>query len=230
MNKVLVFIIGLLFALPGWADNLEPMLNKVSLDLHSERWVTTDTGLVTVRVNAAVNNQGIDKLQMDVMQKLNLLSNRGEWHVVSFDRQLDNTGLESIQIVAQARLPQSELAQLRTKAKNISKPGVTFVIDDIQFSPSEDEMQQAKVALRADIYQQAKAEIDMLNKAYPDQKFYIHTVDFTQPNPIAPMPMMQNQVMLAKVAVRPEPLNIGNKVTMDARVIVTSMPDAVARA
>jgi hypothetical protein len=231
-SSVLLLVVSILFSFPVWADvNLEPLLNKVILQLQAEQWVTTKTALLTVGVNAAVTDQGIDKVQTDVMQKLNQLSNKGEWHIVSFDRQQDKSGLESIQISAQARLPQSELSNLRDKAKAISKPGETFTIDNVQFTPSDDELRQAAISLRNTIYQQAKAEIDALNKVYTDQKYYLHQIDFTLPPPI--MPMAENTMAMARVSGgmsrSAPPLLIGNKQALQASVILAAMPDQVAQ-
>lgn len=229
MRKLYWLILGFLFAHPVWADiSLDPLLNKVSLQLRSEQWVTTKTALVSVSANASVSDQGIVNVQSDVMQKLNQLSNKGEWHIVSFDRQLDKSGLESIQIMAQARLPQTELGNLRDKAKAISKPGETFTITNVQFIPSEDEIRQSNIALRNNIYQQAKAEMDALNNLYPEQKYYLFRMDFMTP-PVGepPMPMAQNTMMMAKMAYTqaPPPLSVGNKVELQANVILASAPD-----
>ncbi len=221
-------MLGLLFSFPAWADvQLDALLNKITLQMQAEQWVTTKTALVNVGINAAVTDQGIEKIQADVMQKLNQLSNQGEWHVVTFNRQLDSSGLESIQIVAQARLPQSELINLRTKAKSISKPGETFTIDNIQFSPSDDELRQANITLRNNLYQQAKSEVDALNKIYPDQKYYLHQIDFSYSPPVEPMAMAQNTALMARAAARP--LSVGNKVQLQAMVVIASLPDAIVQ-
>jgi hypothetical protein len=233
MKKFFYLLTGILIALPAWADNdLEPLLNKVTLQLQSEQWVTTKTALVNVSVNAAVSDQGIDQVQADVMQKLGQISSKGDWHIVSINRQQDSSGLENMQIAAQARLPQSELAGLRSKAKSASKPGETFTVDNIQFTPSEDEVRQANSLLRNNIYQQAKAEVDALNKVYPEQKYYLHQVDFNfSPPPIEPMPMAQNAMVLTKsVRMGPSlPLSVGNKVQLQASVVLASMPDQLAQ-
>ncbi|SRR5579883_2120001 len=208
-----------LFSTPAWADiNLEPLLNRVTLQLHAEEWVTTKTALVSVGVNAAVSDQGIEKLQSGVLQQLKQLSTQGDWHIVSFDRQLDKSGLETVQITAQARLQQTELAGLRTKAKAMSKPGETFTIDNVQFIPSEDELRQANNELRNLIYQQAKAEMDTLNKLYPDQKYYLHQIDFAFPP--APGPLV-----MAKMAPAAAPLSVGNKQELQATVVLAAAPD-----
>lgn len=229
MNKLLLSIVGILMAFPAWADvNLEPLLNRVNLQLNAEQWITTKTALVTVGVNAAVTDQGIDKVQNEIMKKLSQLSSQGEWHLVSFDRQQDKTGLETIQILAEARLPQTDLADLRNKAKSISKPGETFTIDNVQFIPSHDEIRQANIALRSNIYQQVKTEIDTLNKTYTDQKYYVHTIDFLM-GP-APMPMARN-MMMAKTVNAPEssPLSVGNRQELQAMVVLASMPEQIAQ-
>lgn len=227
MKKFLLLIGMLCFAISARAEvNLEPLLNKVSLQLKTEQWVTTKTALVNVGINAAVADQGIDKIQTEVMQKLNDISNKSEWHIVSFNRQQDTSGLESIQIVAQARLPQTELTGMRDKAKTISKPGETFTIDNVQFVPSEEELLQANIALRNNLYQQAKAEIDVLNKIYPEQKYYLHQMDFITSSPVEPVPMMATMMPKA-VNLRAAPLSVGNKITLQANVILAAMPNQI---
>ena len=228
MKKIYLFIFATLLSFPAWADiDLEPLLNKITLQLHAEQWVTTKTALVNVAINAAVTDQNIDKVQNEVMQKLSKFSDKGEWHMLSFTRQQDKSGLESIQMSAQARLPQSELTGLRDKAKAISKPGETFTIDSVQFVPSDEELRQANADLRNSIYSRAKAEIDIINKQYTDQKYYLHQIDFVT-QPIVPMPMPMNAMMkMAPMAAAP--LSIGNKQELQATVVIASMPDQVSQ-
>lgn len=229
MNKLGCVVLGMMLATPVFADaDMSTLLNKVTLQLHAEKWVTTKTALVSVSVNAAVSDAGIEKIQNQVLEKLTQLSNQGEWHILNYTRQQDKSGLESIQISAQARLPQSELINLRSKTKNLSKPGETYTLDDVQFTPAEEDITQANSQLRNIVYQQAKAEIDTLNKMYPEQKYYLYRIDF---NMNMPMPMMaasyNNTQAMAKVAVAP--LNVGNKMDMTATVTVASMPDTLAK-
>lgn len=231
MKKIYMFILTLLFSLPVWADvDIGPLLNKVTLQLQSQQWVTTKTALVYAGVNAAVADQGIGNVQADVLNKLKQLSDKGEWHVISFDRSLDQSGLERVQISAQARLPQSELSGLRDKAKQISKPGETYTIDNVLFTPSDEEMQQANTALRNDLYQQAKTEIDTLNKIYPDQKYYLYSIDFGSA-PISPVPMAENTMYMGKAAMMrtAAPIAVGNKAQLQATVVIASLPDVVVQ-
>lgn len=215
------------------AISLDPLLNKITLQLKAEQWVTTQTALVNVNVNAAISDQNIANLQSSVLQKLKGLAD-GDWHIVSFVRQQDQSGLESIQIAAQARLAQTNLGDLRNKAKSLSKPGETYTIANVDFVPSDDEYRNANSSLRNNIYQQIKTEIDAINKIYPEQKFYLHTVDFLSN---VPMPMAQNYAMKTLAAgaaiggaeqVAP-PLNVGNKVELRATVEIAAMPDYVVQ-
>lgn len=217
------------------AISLEPFLNKVTLQLKAEQWITTQTALVNVNINAAVSDQNIANLQNDVLQKLKQLADTGDWHIITFDRQQDQSGLESIQIAAQARLPQTNLANLRDKAKAMSKPGETYTIDSVQFVPSESEIRQANTNLRNNIYQQIKMEIDTINKMYPDQKFYVHNINFIFNQP-APMAMAQMAMPMKAVGeagaanlASPTPLAVGNKAELNARIEIAAMPEQLAQ-
>lgn len=221
---VFTLVCSLLFS-SVWADNsLEPLLNKVTLRLSAEQWVTTKTALVTIGVNASVSDADLGKIQSGIMDHLNKIS-KADWHIVSFNRNQDQSGLEKIQASAQARLEQSELSGLRDKAKSITKPGETYTIDNVEFTPSDAEIRAANVVLRNDIYQQIKMEMDTLSKSYPDQKYYVHDVNFL--NEIMPMsmPRAENMMLAAKVS-RAEPMMVGDKVRLTATIVLAAAPNA----
>jgi len=221
-----------LFVLPlAWAEGeqADALLNRVTVHLTAEQWVTTKTALVTIGVNAGVSDVGVVKLQDEVLNKLGKISDQGVWHIVSLDRTQDQSGLEKIQISAQARLPSSALSGLRDQAKAISKPGETFTVDNILFTPSEDEFRAANADLRSNIYQQAQIEIDRLNKAYPSQKFYLHAIDFVGFPP--PIPVAQNtfvSVRMAQGTVTRE-LPVGDKLVVNATVTLAAVPDQLVK-
>ena len=224
-NKWLGVLVSFFIALPAWADiNVEPLLNKVSLQLNAEQWVATKTALVTVGINVSVSDNDLGKIQSNMMDKLNQLAGKGEWHIISFDRSQDQSGLERIQASAQARLAESALAGLRDKAKAISKPGETFTLDNVQFTPSEDELRDANNALRNRIYAQAKTELDQLNKQFPDQKYYLHQINFL--GDIVPTPMPQNKVMFAGIgSANSSNFAVGDKLRITATVVLAGAPN-----
>lgn len=222
---VCVFSSPLAFAGNNGAESL---LNKVKFRLNAEQWVASQTALVTVGLNAGVSDAGMASIQAEVIKKLNQIASQAQWHVVSFTRSLDQSGLEKVQISAQARLPSSALPTLRDKAKALSKPGETFTLDNVQFTPSEDEIRAANIQLRSNLYTQAKEELDRVNKAYPEQKFYIHDVDFMEGMPPGPMP--QPMYMTANMragggANEAANIAVGDKITLWATVTLAATPD-----
>ncbi len=225
MRKWCVMLFALFFMVPAWSDtNVEALLNNVTLRLNAEQWVTTKTALVTIGINVSVSDNDLGKAQSRIMDKLNQLT-KAEWHILTFDRTQDQSGLEKVQASAQARLPSSELAGLREKAKTITKPGETYTLDNVQFVPTEDEMRAANTVLRNNIYQQAKTELDQLNKLYPEQKYYIHQINFV--SEMMPGPM---QAKFAAMGVAGNnggaPLDVGDKLRISALVILASAPNA----
>jgi hypothetical protein len=224
--RLLMTVLMAFLAIPAWADMKEDaLLNKITLRLSAEQWVTTQSALVTVGVNAGTNSAGVEKIQDEVLKKLKDISNQGEWHIISLDHSQDQSGLEKIQISAQARLPSAALANLRDNAKKISKAGETFNVDNILFTPSEEELRAANIQLRNNIYQQARNEIDNINKAYPDQKYYLHGIDFTGNVVTAPMP--QNTFVSVRMTqgIVTKDLPVGDKLTIFATVVLAAVPE-----
>lgn len=221
--RIITFVLfSLLLSMNVWADNsYEPLLNTVTLELNAEQWVTTQTALVTVGVNATVSGGGLEKTQSTVMAKLNQISNKGIWHIISFNRSLNQSGLEQIQIAGQARLPSTDLSGLRDRAKAITKPGETYTLENVEFTPSEAELRDANTNLRAGIYQQAKNELATLVKIYPEQHYYLHSVDFIG-RVVTPQPM---NAMYAKMASPAgTSISVGNKLVITATVVLAAAP------
>jgi hypothetical protein len=217
--RYLTIIFLLLCTTPIFADNpYEPLLNTVTMQFNAEQWVTTKTAVVTVGVNASVSGNALGKTQSEILTKLSKLSNKDEWHIISFNRSLDQSGLERVQVQATARLPSDELSGLRDRAKAISIPGETYTLDNVEYRPSDIELRDANTHLRNDVYTQAK------NELYPDQKFYIHNINFygdlVQPQPKAML------MAVAGAESNSRQLSVGDKLKISATVIFASAPNA----
>jgi hypothetical protein len=228
MRILSLLLMSLLIASPAMADDCrhDGMLNKVVLKLTAEQWVATKSALVSVTVNASVNGSGLDKVQDEVLKKLSDISSQGEWHITSFDRSLDTSGLEKVVITAQARVPSNALSNLRDRAKQISKPGETFNLDNVAFTPSEDELRQANADLRTNIYVQAKDELDRLNKLYSDQHYFVHDIDFVGDlvnGPIVVPGANYMRAMAAPMAASPG-LAVGDKLIITATITLAAPP------
>jgi hypothetical protein len=146
--------------------------------VQGEMWATTNTAKVVTRINSVLNKAGLEQAYNQTLQKLANISNKGNWHITSFNRSIDKSGLEQVEILAEARLPVSELAGIRERAKKISHPGESYNVDDIDFHPSPEDLEMARSKLRAKIYERSKIELANINQAYSDNHFSIHAVNF----------------------------------------------------
>lgn len=204
-------------ASPAIAVGKYPRLNVVHYQTSVEQWVTTKTALVTVGVDANLNQNGTDTLQQQINSSLQSLASDASWQMTDYERNQDASGLERIHIEEQARLTADQLNNLRSKTDTLSKPGIKYSIIDMQFTPSLAEMQAAQDALRAQLYDKIKQETNLLNKTY-DQDFYVHNIQFF--NGDAPMPMPQNGVQFKAMAMAAAPSQGGT--TMSQRLVMSA--------
>ena len=194
-------------------------LDKVSMQLSAEQWASTDTALVTVTVDASLGSSDLATIHDQVTQNLTKLSPNVQWHVTQFDRSQGQSGLEQVTIKAQARIPDTNLANIRTQAKAISKPGEKYDISDIAYVPSLAEIEKVKQGLREKIYNSAKAELARLNQVYPQQNFKLYRIRFMYgATPQSPQP--RTMVMaVSKMDASAASLPVSNKVIMTAKVV-----------
>jgi hypothetical protein len=199
----------------------KPVLNKISYDIAAEDWAKTATVMVEVSVDAIFNENNLEQVRTNILKKLNQLAPNAQWHITTFARNPDQSGLERLQLQAQSRVNNTALGNLRQQAKALSKPGVTITITNIDYSPSLAEVEATKLALHKQIYNQAKAELVQLNQLYPNQKYYLHTVEFlSQQQSLEPQPLMRMNLMAANS--KPVAMPVAGKVIITARVTLAS--------
>ncbi|OGT07372.1 MAG: hypothetical protein A2103_02360 [Gammaproteobacteria bacterium GWF2_41_13] len=222
------FILGILYVVcflsitSIFADEPQcPALNIVGFQLHVEQWATTQTAKVIIQFDGALTIQGTENIQQTIIQKLQTLSKAGQWYITDVEQLKDSSGLQRTMIQAEARLPITELPTVQDKIKSISKPGATFTVVAIDFSPSVDEMQKVRGALRTMIYQQVKNELVDLQKSYPNQHFQLHKIDLTDSTLLPPTNNV-NTIALMKAGDNVSPqqstMETSRKVQIDARV------------
>lgn len=222
MKRLLVsgVTLSLFMSSTVFALNCEKMcpLNVVSFQLQSEQWASTDTAKVVVKFSGALTASGLAEVHQQINAMLAKLYKSADWHITQFQRQKDNSGLENVVALAEARLPESALPGLRSQAKAISKAGATYEIAQIEFVPSQEDIQIIKSNLRNKIYRDAKIELAQLNKLYPEQHYQLHKVEFIElPSPImAARNDMGAAVNLMKMP--QAPMNVSNKIYMQANI------------
>lgn len=212
-----------------YADTQPLPMNVVQLTLAKEQWAKTTTARVVVNLSAALQSSGLSDTHKTLYSKLGHISDKGEWHITSFNRYKDASGLEKVNAQAEARLPESELPGLRDRAKKVSRPGETFTIGTIDFTPSLADVQRTRADVRQHIYEQANEELARINKAYGSAgKYFIHSVNFSENQPVPQPMLMKNRMMTVTAeasASADAALVISDKVQMRAVVVIASRND-----
>lgn len=170
----------------------------VELQLQTEQWVNTNTALVTISADATLDKgNNFAQTRTQLLQKFTDLSDSSvTWNITVFNISQSDSGLEQMHVEAQARLPEGKLANLRTKTKDLSKPGLTLRLASIDFSPSLNEMETVKSNLRMTIYTEAKNEVVRINKVYPEQKYVLSSISFQPITPSLPIPLAINTMAM----------------------------------
>jgi hypothetical protein len=179
----------LLAILAMWGLMLSPAfagkstLSLIRFPVSAEIWVKTQTPLVTVAVAASVKPQEVASFSGQVSKRLNQLA-KADWRVTQFNRSQDQSGLEKIELLAQARLSEAALSEVSNRIKTISESGQQYQLNDIQYTPTLVELEQAHAQLRAQIYALAKAEEKKLANAFSGQHYRIYQIEFLPEFPL----------------------------------------------
>ena len=169
--------------------------DEVMLRLEVEGWVETKTANLVVAIDMALQGGQMADARDQVNGTLNALVEGVEWRTTHFNRQMDAAGLERWQVIAEARVAEAKLAGVQDKAKATSKPGLNIRVAGIDFTPTLAERKSVESTLRAQIYDQAKAELDRLNKAFPERGYRLRMIDFQSSDQ---QPMARPQLMMSK--------------------------------
>lgn len=228
MKKIAALAFSTLASVVNAANWQPPApLDKVVFQISAKEWVTTQTALLTVNVNATLSNADLVKTRADIMDKLVKIAS-GEWHITQFDRSQDNSGLEKLYVAAQARVPQSTLTAVYQSAKDVSKPGATYTINSVEFRPSLEEVQQIKAKLRERLYQQVNDEVTRLNNVYTTQHYSVnrlYLLDTDSPPQPAPATMKTMNTMVMSAA---PSITVSNELVMSAMIELASKREGSA--
>lgn len=201
--------------------------DSVTLSLSAESWVESATARVTVSINAAFPGAEAGDARARMLAAVETLAKPEDgWRFVQFNRDSDASGLERWSAVAEARLPEAALGGLADKATAASKPGMQVAVANIDFTPTPEELEKARAALRAQIYAKAETERQSLNSALKGREFRVATINF-EPETMAkaaPAPMMQASVARFSEAAD-SGMSVATHLTMDAILVLAQDPD-----
>ncbi len=227
MKKIagMLFVMGLSPLSYGVDFPQELVLDTVVFQMAAKQWVSTQTALLSVTINATLSNADLVKARADIMTKLVKIAG-GEWHLTQFDRSQDSSGLEKLYVQAQARVAQGSLTNIYQNAKSVSKPGATYEIGSVEFKPSLDEVQQVRTQLREKLYQQVLDELTRMNKIYTNQTYSVSNLVFAEGDGVQPLPQQKGYqtpaMMNAMVMPAGGTMAVSNELTMTATVQAAS--------
>ncbi|MFA5041482.1 MAG: hypothetical protein WC464_07610 [Bdellovibrionales bacterium] len=216
---------------PASAQDQQKPDDAVSFDLSAEDWVSTKSARVVLGVEAAVNSPNAGSVRAEMAKSINDAA-KADWRLTSFNRIQDQTGMERWSVSFEARLPESALNGLRDSVKKASKAGMQITVNGIDFSPSHDEMEAARAALRARIYKEANEQLAALNSVLPGRNYRISQIAFETdiPAPIQMLHgsgkrMMNASVMSAPAAVEMDQIQeVSQKLVVNAHITFAALP------
>lgn len=223
MNKRLLLALPALMASTGFAADVDKCnpLDRISFQVTARQWINTHTAVVKVNINATLTNKNLVTARNDIMKNLSQIA-KGDWHLTEFNRSQDSSGLEKLNVMAEARIDQSGLTGIYQQAKTVSQPGASYQIAAIDFKPSLEEIQQARASLREKLYHQVDNEISNINKNYQNQHYSLYQLSFSNGNaPVEPRLYKGRQLNTMAMAAAPS-LEVSNELTMTAVAVAAS--------
>lgn len=205
-------------ALPG-----SPLvLDKVSFSLSAKQWVETKRAKVVINVNALMTAKDLSTARTKIMEQLQSIAT-GDWRLTRFQRSQDNSGLEKLYVLAEARVDSRELSLVNQNAKKQSSPGISYKVSNIVFSPSFVEQEQAKEALRKKLYVKIQDELTLLNASFKGQHYTVNQIVFTTGNQQLPVQAAQkysrnSSVMMLAETSGSSDFSVSNELRMNALV------------
>lgn len=224
MRKVASMLALLAFSVSAIAEDVVPkiVLDKIMFQISAKQWVTTQTALLSVSINATLSNADLVKARADIMDRLAKIA-KGDWHLLEFSRSQDSSGLEKLYVQAQARVDQSALTNIYQNAKSVSLPGAKYEISGVEFKPSLEETQAIKEKVRSQLYQNINDEVGRINKVYTNQNYSVSAIAIVEGEPVMAAKRYEAKELntMAMVA-SPAPLNVSNELMLTALVEVAS--------
>jgi len=230
---MLTSLLALSLAAPALAEEMAKPDDTVTFDLTNEDWVTTKTAHVTLDVEASVSATNAGTMRSDMIKAVNDTA-KGDWRLVAFNRNQDQTGMERWSVNFDARLPENALGGLADTAKKASKPGMQISVGAIDFSPTLEETEASRAALRTHILKEASDQLAALNSTLPGRSYRIAQITFDTDGgvtPPMPVPMMHRRMLMATSAMPNEPptpaeppLEQSQKITLTAHVTYAALP------
>lgn len=178
MVKGLSIFIAMMWLSIGLADNLtHPAYNRIILQITQQQQVATETANLIIRLDANLEEAELPEARSKILTDLNQVV-EGDWLITQFTYSQDSSGLIRLFGQAEIRVPEHLLANVYSKTKAISQPGMSYQVQAIDISVPLMELEQAQAELRQRIYNRINDELSRLQEAFPDQDYQVSLVNF----------------------------------------------------
>lgn len=186
--------------------------NIIRYTFSVEEWVVSTSVKVQIEVHATLQAKDIAAKREEVLKKLNEAA-PASWNFTIISLAKNEANLEEVYMQVEARIPQKDIGNIHAKVDGLSQPGTKYNVQFVDFDPSLDELEVVYQKLRSRIYEQVKQEIDRLQKLYPEEHFYLQSLNIGDKSPIQPM-MFKGasavRAMTAEIGVAPHSDNVTN--------------------
>ncbi len=216
-------------SLPAFSMNAQiddGCMSQISMHFTAEHWVSSETSQVSVSISASVPEAEVNAITDAIKTKLTALSKVKDWRLVNLTREESASGLIVITGHAVARLNNNQLSALQAQLKTLNKPGEKYSMDGVDSKPSLETLNQARTALRADLYKQIINGQQELNAALPDAKgaYHIHAIHFNDARMPEPVAYAAANVRALKKNYQDQDSSLSGKMQMSAVVTYGAIP------
>lgn len=205
------------------AEDIKAEDDIVVLALSVEDWIKTEGATAYVEINAALDGEDAAAIRSQMLQGLVRLA-AGEWRITRFSNTRDSSGLQRWSASAQARLSDDALDGLRNRAASLSRPGLRFRINHLEFNPTLAEREAARTLLRKRLYERIGQEIVMLEAAFPGRRFRLKRLETEPPMGARPAMLNARAEAVPMAAAKQVPMTVSQKLRLSARVILAAQP------
>jgi hypothetical protein len=152
--------------------------DSIKFTIASEETVVNDTVKIVANISGMVDTESTEKTLKDSIREMmeRFISNV-KWQFAGMTRTAHESGWEQINLVASARVPESENRNLDNRRKDVSTRGLSIsrVTSDVSFPAIL--VEQTEQKLRLDIIRKAREQCTAISSAM-DRMYWIKKIDY----------------------------------------------------
>ncbi|MBV6631727.1 MAG: hypothetical protein KI792_01695 [Alphaproteobacteria bacterium] len=231
----LILALALLAITPWQAMAADPSSVKtgdtIALALKFEEWAEPKSALVTARIGVVTQQNQAGLIQARMKAVSEAASNHAAWRLARLQPAAGARGAALWQGIMETRMTPDELGRMEIALRDYRNGAgeASFAIERIDFSPTLAEKQAVRAALRAQAYHQAARELQQLNSAFPDKRYRIASISFSddEAQDFLNAPLSQ---ILGDAAARPRAVTSPRRegeashIMLTAHIVLTSEP------